>query len=166
MNHRKQEHTSNKICRYYLEKMCIWEADACWYKHVNTNQPEEMETESANELSCNNCEERFVEERELRKHMKRKHPNLVPKCRDFRTGTCGLANESCWFVHEQKTKKDEQHQNVDETINEEANAGASDSVFHEAMNRTPPDLMIHIVKMLTELSMQMKNWEKMAQKNN
>ena len=33
MNHRKVEHPSNKVCRYFRKKVCIFEAGECWYSH-------------------------------------------------------------------------------------------------------------------------------------
>ena len=139
----------------------MWEVNACWYKHENKS--EEMVTESSERISCSKCDETFVDNQDLRKQIKVKHPVLVAKCRNFRTGSCDLTNESCWFVHEEKTKKDEDDEDI---IPGEANTANSESVFHEAAHKAPPDLMKHIVEMITKLSMQVNNLEKMAQKSN
>ena len=164
MNHRKEEHPSNKICRYFLLKSCIWEASACWYKHEN--KTEEMETESSHESSCDQCEKRFVGNKDLRMHMKNQHTSLVARCRKFRAGICELTSTSCWFLHEQEAKKGEEQKEEEEMISKEADNLNSDSVFCEATNKTPPDLMNHILEMITKLSVQVNNLEKIAQKKN
>ena len=33
MNHRREEHKSNKPCRYFLENKCVYDAKKCWYRH-------------------------------------------------------------------------------------------------------------------------------------
>ena len=38
MNHRREEHKSNKPCRYFLENRCIYEAKKCWYMHKEKTQ--------------------------------------------------------------------------------------------------------------------------------
>ena len=161
MNHRKEEHPSNKICRYFLKKECIWDANACWYKHVN--ESEEMETETSPGISCDKCEKRFVENKDFRMHMKKQHPSLVARCIKFRAGTCDMTSESCWFLHEELTKKGEEQE--EEDISQETDTRNDDSVFCEATNKTPPDPLNHILEMIRKLSRQVNNLEMMAQKS-
>ena len=86
MNHRRAEHPSNKICRYFKKNSCWFDVDDCWYKHPN----EEImlnPTISA-EFPCKECEQIFNEKKELNKHVKVKHARCVQKCRDYEIGSC------------------------------------------------------------------------------
>ena len=39
MNHRRDNHPSDKSCRYDLEDRCKLTAEDCWYKHKNYRNP-------------------------------------------------------------------------------------------------------------------------------
>ena len=41
MNHRREEHPSKKICRYYLKQECLFSSKKCWYKHEEKNSEDE-----------------------------------------------------------------------------------------------------------------------------
>ena len=38
MNHRKKEHPSDKLCRYFKDGKCSFSASECWYAHGNQAQ--------------------------------------------------------------------------------------------------------------------------------
>ena len=151
MNHRKAEHPSNKICRYFKKNSCWFDVDDCWYKHPN----EEImlnPTISA-EFPCKECEQIFNEKKELNKHMKVKHARSVQKCRDYEIGSCKRSNENCWFIHEAQTKQ------VEEASSEDVN---EEQVFPKVQENLPPDQSKQIMEMLTKLSIKVKNLENLT----
>ena len=151
--HRKKEHPSNKVCRYFKKKACIFEADICWYRHET--KAEELRNANISKLHCNECGLEFVEKVELRKHMKKKHAISVARCWNFKDGNCNLANESCWFLHEEESPQMEENVTLEEAQQEE-------SVFREATEKTPPDQMGQLIKIIAQLTLKVENLEKMA----
>ena len=149
MNHRREEHKSNKTCRYFLQNSCRFEAKECWYKHENKQSEKDVDR-------C--CSEIFKEKREFRKHLKAMHRNEVARCRDFENGQCSLDDNTCWFVHEEKAK------NNDDIIHEKANnIEVAESVFGKATKKTPPDQVSLLTEIIKQMTIQMKNLEMMTQ---
>ena len=148
MTHRKEEHESNKTCRYFLKNSCLFDAKDCWYKH------EKRKEEERKEHNCKSCEENFAEIGDLRKHIKRNHTNEVAKCRDFIKGKCNL-NESCWFLHEETEKETKNQNGKSEDLEKEA----TESSFQKASDKTPPDQENILGEILKQMTIQMKNLE-------
>ena len=48
MNHRRQKHPSNKVCRYYLRDQCIHGVN-CWYRH---DEPMQVDQSSGSDKEC------------------------------------------------------------------------------------------------------------------
>ena len=109
-------------------------------------------------IQCNKCELEFKERSELRIHMKKTHASTVARCWKFKDGNCNLSNGSCWFIHEENSP----HKENDVTM-EEAPETTNNSVFHEAMQKTPPDQMSQLITIITKLTLKVENLEKMAQ---
>ena len=88
-------------------------------------------------------------------HLKRNHISLIPKCRDFESGKCKLTNYWCWFKHEEVEKDngklDEITENVPDT------AAKDDQVFCDTTEKIPPDQVSQILKMIKDLSLEVKN---------
>jgi hypothetical protein len=150
MNHRKSEHPSNKICRFFLKEECFFESDMCWYRHFSKSS--DILDNSRVVHVCNKCEETFTEKSELMKHLKQVHPTTVQKCRNYAEGNCNLSNDYCWFAHPENEDQD--------VILDKAQ---EDSVFHKVQEKTPPDQMNHLIEVITKLAMQVRNLEKMSQ---
>ena len=72
MNHRKIEHPSNNICRYFLKQECDFDSETCWYLHKE--KPINEEKKSEMKFVCNNCEREFEDRSVLMKHKKVMHP--------------------------------------------------------------------------------------------
>ena len=158
MNHRKEEHPSNKVCRFFKEQACIFEAIECWYKHdINTDLG------AGNDYPCNKCTKLFVGNSNLMKHNKLEHTATVARCRNFKEGNCKRTQESCWFLHDEKAKYtlDEDEVTVEEL--NDSNEAAKDSFFCEAREKSPPDQMSQLIKIITKLSLKVENLEKMTQ---
>ena len=70
MNHRRQKHPSNKICKYFLQNACIHGVN-CWYTH-----DEPMKIESTNKTikakmhNCCLCGKFFEDSADLKTHKK------------------------------------------------------------------------------------------------
>ena len=96
MNHRKLEHASSKICRYFKLNKCIFDASDCWYKH-----PASSFTEKEVDLghACDKCEKVFESKSDLMKHRKTEHGSVISKCRKFAQGNCDYTDSTCWFSH-------------------------------------------------------------------
>ena len=150
MNHRRTEHPSNKLCRYFQDESCRFDAETCWYKHENKVKPDSGKL--SNTCKCTECEHIFSDKGNLMKHMKTDHPKIVPMCRNFLQGNCNLSDNSCWFNHE----KDDRNMNVEE--NE-----LNNSVFHMAPEKIPPDQISLLMTMIKKLSLQVENLEKITQ---
>ena len=154
MAHRNYEHPSNKVCRYFKRDECIFSSEKCWYKH--TTQSENDREKQVSEFPCQHCNETFKAKKDFMMHMKRNHISFVPKCRDFESGKCRLTNYWCWFKHEEDIEKyngkmDESTKNISDI------AAKDDQVFCETTEKIPPDQTSQILKMIKDLSLQMKN---------
>ena len=40
MNHRREEHPSNRVCRYFKLGSCDFDDGECWYKHTTKSMPQ------------------------------------------------------------------------------------------------------------------------------
>ena len=50
MNHRKLEHPSRKICRYFLKQECVFDDETCWYVHNAGHTMNTKEGDNFNEV--------------------------------------------------------------------------------------------------------------------
>ena len=160
MNHRKREHPSTKICRFFLKEACIFESNECWYRHeIKSNKSSETE------YPCHKCEKCFAGRHELMKHTKIEHKPSVASCKNYIEGICKQTKESCWFLHENKEMKESNEEEIimDE-LNEETDESPNESFFCEAKEKTPPDQMSQMIKFITKLSLKIENLEKIAWK--
>ena len=156
MTHRKSKHPSARTCRYFKRDECIFSSEVCWYRHDETLEVEQEKKFS--KLTCQYCSETFEGKKDLKMHMKRKHRELVAKCTDFENGKCQLKEYWCWFIHEDQAK--ECTNNIEKNSeNDSFKAETNNQVFRETTEKIPPDQTSQILKMLTELSLQVKNIE-------
>lgn len=146
MTHRKKEHPSNKICRYYLKQQCSFEDEICWYRHEDLSKVDERG------FDCRECENKFLNRRDLMFHKKEKHVKNVEKCRAFKQGTCKENSVTCWFIHEEKVDI-----NDDMEIEE---LPQNSSVFQDVRDKAPPDQLNLIIEMMQKLEARMKCLEK------
>ena len=145
MNHRKKEHPSNKICRYFKDGCCEFTDEECWYRHLDAHQNKTQDILKPH-LSCQLCNENFGEKSDLMKHKKEVHRGNVPKCRDFMLGKC-TKSKSCWFKHD-----DDQPMEIDD----------EDQDFCEDQDKTPPDHVNLMMKMIKKLILQVELLEKQS----
>ena len=68
MNHRKSDHPSNKICRYYVKGDCIFDSTTCWYRHIDSSDVLTSQT-----FKCVKCVNTFNNKVELESHTKDAH---------------------------------------------------------------------------------------------
>ena len=152
MNHRREEHPSKKICRYYLKQECLFSSKKCWYKHEEKNS--EDPKEETPQFNCKICGQIFSWKGDLMMHKKKEHRETVAKCRRFLQGDCSSSAEACWYIHEMNEimNKDKNQDPV-----EDMELGQSQGIqpdFHEVKERAPPDQLKMIMEMLTNLSVQ------------
>ena len=148
MNHRKIEHPSNKICRYFKKNSCLFDKNDCWYKHPS--EEEVLKQSKQDELPCKDCDQTFNEQKELREHMKLNHVGSVRKCRYYENGCCERSNAKFWFIHEEQTKQ--ANLASSKVVNDE-------QVFPKVQENLPPDQFKQIMEMITKLSIKVKNLE-------
>ena len=148
MNHRKIEHPSSKICRYFKTNSCLFDKNDCWYKHPS--EEEVLKQIKQDELPCKECDKTFNEQKELREHMKVNHVGSVRNCRDYENGRCERSNAKCWFIHEEQTKQADIASS--KVVNDE-------QVFPKVQENLPPDQFKQIMEMITKLSIKVKNLE-------
>ena len=84
MNHRKSDHPSNKICRYYAKGECIFDSSTCWYRHIDS--PDMLKSQT---FKCIKCMNTFSSKVELDSHIKNAHDKSPENDRK------SLANEKC-----------------------------------------------------------------------
>ena len=149
MNHRKEEHPSNKICRYFKEDACQFTDVMCWYKHESKLAHKSQENLNL-EYPCNICDEMFGTKSDLMRHKKHEHRQNIAKCRDFMQGKCAWNSSSCWFLHDD--------QEMEMEIDDEQD-------FHKAQEKNPPDQISMMMKMIQKLSLQIEILEKKAMQN-
>ena len=153
MNHRKTDHPSNRICRYFRNDECDFDAETCWYRHEVKTVPSGRKALPS--FQCNECDDEFGSQSVLMTHKKAKHPDKISKCKDFSQGKCKEDGNTCWFEH---PKEQSEAENMEtETTNE--------PVFREAQEKTPPDQMAAIMMMIQRLSVQVEQLEKISMKN-
>ena len=133
MNHRKKEHPSKRVCRYFKEGTCIFEDEECWWNHFPKNEQSNLEIFSH---PCQQCDTFFKTQTELLKHKKIKHSSTSSKCWDFMNGTCELSENSCLFRHE------EQSMEVDYQ---------TEQVFQETKEKKAPDQLDKMMNMINKL---------------
>ena len=153
MNQRKTEHPSNKKCRYFLNEMCRFDADTCWYKH-ETESIRNVQESNSFENSCKDCDKRFMSKSDIMKHRKSEHKGKVSRCRDFLQGKCSLADNACWFSHDEKENEAEDNEF------DEQEPDFQNPVFHKVQEKTPPDQMSQIMSLINKLSLQVELLEK------
>ena len=97
MEHRKKQHPHTiKLCRYFLQGSCAFEADTCWYSHKINN---ENKTKPLTKYTCNLCDKVFKSKSEFMTHRKQNHNNLVKRCLNDRNSICTFGHETCWYNH-------------------------------------------------------------------
>ena len=158
MDHRKTEHPSTKSCRYFKKNECLFSTEDCWYRHEDSLEKDGGKTREGKflEIYCQNCDEKFVEKKFLKDHMKQKHLEMVAKCWNYKNDKCHLPDNKCWFKHEEKTDQmnkisEEKIENIPKQVEN------TEKVFHDVQEKTPPDHINQILQMITNLSFQVKN---------
>ena len=136
MNHRRSNHPSSRICRYFKDNCCKFDEETCWYRHESKTK---LQDEHRMEYPCKECDKKFEKQMDLMKHKKMEHKKLISKCRNFAQGRCELKDNACWFLH------DEEEMEVD--VEDEQG-------FHEAPKKTPPDQLDVMMGMINQLTLQ------------
>ena len=159
---------------------CIFENDECWYRHevvYDSGSAPGANIASTAGYDCRKCEYKAKEQSNLMKHMKEVHPKDVSKCWKFTMGNCKLSEEACWFKHkdgknlEKESSQDDVKLGKNSEIVEENDVimdeeyKTNDSDFQEAQEKTPPDQMSHLIEIVMNLALQMKNMEMKMPKN-
>ena len=73
MNHRKQKHPSNRMCKYYLKNECVHGLD-CWYRHDEPMDIDNGYHRKPTEFKCLVCGQTFDNFNGLKAHKRKKHP--------------------------------------------------------------------------------------------
>ena len=97
MNHRRDNHPTDRSCRYDLEDRCKHSAEECWYKHKSGRNPK-IPTESSHINKCFECKMTFRNRNELMMHKKVEHVELCKPCEKYSKNECTRAN-TCWYPH-------------------------------------------------------------------
>ena len=111
MNHRSNDHPSNKICRNlpYCKH-----GENCWYVHPGQSQPdlssqildenqpldtqEQRPQETQEKRKCNSCGKEFNGKYDLMNHRKIEHTSNI-MCRDWLKSNCRRTAQDCWYNH-------------------------------------------------------------------
>ena len=97
MEHRKKQHPHTiKLCRYFLQGSCAFEAETCWYSHKINN---ENRMKPLTHYTCSLCKKDFKSKPEFMTHRKQNHNDIVKRCQNERTDTCTFGHEMCWYNH-------------------------------------------------------------------
>ena len=93
MTHRKEEHPSHKVCRYFLKGACNFNSEECWYLHETRPNSENNLINSetnTNSFQCFVCKNDFMSKFDLMEH-KKKH-----QTRKVTTGDSVSPAPSAW----------------------------------------------------------------------
>ena len=119
MNHRRDNHPTDKYCRYDLEDRCKHSSEACWYKHKIGNNQILSNQPNQNLNKCFECNLKFQNRNELMMHKKNEHAEQCKPCNKNINNEC-TRGETCWYPHTQ------------------------DQGFHEnQLNSRPPINLVH-----------------------
>ena len=151
MNHRKQKHPSNRICRYFLKNECI-HGIGCWFRHDKPMETESSPPKSAShqsEIKFNVCEKTFENWNSVRVHKRRDHAPKVP-CKRFKEWICKRSEQECWYLHNFKESESEK---------------PSDNLGFQfpRLNPNPPDQTQIIMQTLQEVLQRMQMMEDLFQ---
>ena len=143
-DHRKVEHPSKKTCRYFLKGTCFFDEVKCLYNH-DKRMEKESDTESIN-YACRECDFVTKSKNDLMYHIKNVHTESLSVCRKFREGKCERSEIFCWFSHDMKKQKNDEHEGI----------VFSNSGFQEAPQKAPPDQNLNLLEMITKLTLQVE----------
>ena len=89
MQHKKTKH-SDKVssCWKYVAGKCSFGEEQCWFLH---------NSKKVNDFKCSICDEMFNTQKDLMKHRKSEHINVIKKCKNY--DAC-LFKKECWYTHE------------------------------------------------------------------
>ena len=73
MEHRKEEHPSNRKCRFYLKGECKFGGEECWYVHEDKVNKNGRPDESESIIQCYICKNKFHSKHDLVAHKKKHH---------------------------------------------------------------------------------------------
>ena len=138
MNHRREEHPSNRVCRYFKQGSCDFEDGECWCKHTTKTMQQKEQLE---DYSCKECEHKFETKKDVMKHKKMVHGGFVSICKNFAQGKCDYDENSCWFKHTEDGMDTESE---------------DEQVFQNAQEKTPPDQNRMMMDMINNLSIQVE----------
>ena len=79
-------------------------------------------------------------------HIKNVHKESLSVCRKFREGKCERSETFCWFSHDMKKQKNDEHEGI----------VFSNSGFQEAPQKAPPDQNLNLLEMITKLTLQVE----------
>ena len=83
INHKRDNHPSEKSYRYDLEDRCKHTAEICWYKHKNGRNPIKSSNSQINSYDCFDCNMKFKSRHELMMHKKVDHMEQCKPCEIF-----------------------------------------------------------------------------------
>lgn len=134
MIHSKRAHPEKvKPCRNFLEGTCDFSDNDCWYKH------DETERKSPHSFTCSICKKVFKLRSDYMSHRKKKHIEIVPKCRSAETCHFGISN--CWYNHSELN--DSKEENMD--------------ISNEDNNKKILEKLFDMVEKMTERIVQLEN---------
>ena len=79
-------------CDYEAEDLYDYDAHT-WDIH------DDEEGDQSPSISCQFCENRCANLKELMEHKKRQHQEKINVCWNYSTGNCQYGDEKCWFLH-------------------------------------------------------------------
>ena len=117
MNHRRDNHLSDKACRYDLEDRCKHTADDCWYEHKNGRTPNKSSKSQINYFDCSDCNMKFKNKHELMMHKKVAHVEQCKPCEKYIKDECSR-EDTCWYPHIQDQGFHQNYLNTRPQINQ------------------------------------------------
>ena len=80
--------------------VCVFQSsseDPLW-SHMDTEHDIRREEENESN-SCKTCQQNFIQESDLKYHIKLKHEEIASPCKYFMQGWCMFSDEVCWNSH-------------------------------------------------------------------
>ena len=123
------------------EKETEYNCNECSYQaHTKGELDKHFDvTHAGHTIFCHTCGKGFSLKRDLMRHRKTDHANMIKKCKYFLSGHCDFDDDFCWWKHEREVSKND----VKEDENE--------LVFQDAQSSNHPPIMERILSIMERL---------------
>ena len=127
MNHRRDDHEVNEVCKHFLRNSCKFPVGVCWHKH---ERPSYQKKREETKLKCHTCKKDFKTKNGMMIHKNKSHVEDTKDCKNHKEGNCDFDEEDCWYFHKTNSKSNKS--------SETSSTEEEEQVFQNAKSKTVP----------------------------